>query len=154
MGHVRSVTDSNGTVVYTARYDAWGNLLAVTDNVPGGMPYRYVGALGVRWDAGTGLYYMRHRWYDPGLQQFMSVDPLRSNPDGYEYANDGPHREVDVSGLESFTPGVSVQIAPGLTVSRGTVQSAATPEYYVATVDPREAVGSTRDLRQSPRKHH
>ena len=62
LGHVRSVTDSNGTLVYTARYDAWGNMLAVTDNVPGGMPVRaYVGALGVRWDAPTGLYYMRHR---------------------------------------------------------------------------------------------
>ena len=68
LGHVSSVTDSNGTVVYTARYDAWGNVLAVTDNVPGGTPYRYVGAIGVRWDGDLGLHYMRHRWHDPGLQ--------------------------------------------------------------------------------------
>ena len=83
LGHVRSVTDSNGTVVYTAGYDAWGNLLAVTDNVPGGVPARYAGALGVRWDAATGLHYMQHHWYDPGLQQFSSTDPLKSGPDNH-----------------------------------------------------------------------
>ena len=33
-------------------------------------------------------------WYDPGLQQFMSVDPLKSNPDLYEYANDEPAQSV------------------------------------------------------------
>ena len=102
LGHVRSVTDNNGTVVYTARYDAWGNMLAVTDNVPGGMPARYVGALGVRWDGDLGVYYMRHRWYDPGLQQFMSADPLTSNADLYEYANDGPAASVDPTGLQPF----------------------------------------------------
>ena len=37
LGNVLSVTDSDGTVVYIARYDAWGNMLAVTENVPGGM---------------------------------------------------------------------------------------------------------------------
>ena len=98
VGHVRSVTDSNGTVVYTARYDAWGNVLAVTDNVPGGMPARYVGALGVRWDGDLGVYCMRHRWYDPQLQQFLSTDPLKSNADLYEYANDAPIAYSDSSG--------------------------------------------------------
>ena len=112
LGHVRSVTDTNGTVVYIARYDAWGDVLAVTDNVPGGVPYRYVGSLGVRWDAGTGLYYMRHRWYDPGVQQFMSVDPLRSNPDPYEYANDGPLTNVDPLGLRSDWPWVQFPTPP------------------------------------------
>ena len=29
-----------------------------------GVSQGFVGALGVRWDAGTGLYYMRNRWYD------------------------------------------------------------------------------------------
>ena len=38
-GQVRSVTDSDGTVVYTARYNAGGNVLAVTCNAPGGRPY-------------------------------------------------------------------------------------------------------------------
>ena len=100
VGHVRSVTDSNGTVVYTARYDAWGNVLAVTDNVPGGMPARYVGALGVRRDGDLGVYCMRHRWYDPQLQQFLSKDSLKSNADLYEYANDDPGRLIDPLGLK------------------------------------------------------
>ena len=105
LGHVRSVTDNNGTVVYTARYDAWGNMLAVTDNVPGGMPARYVGALGVRWDGDLGVYYMRHRWYDPGLQEFMSTDPLKSNADGYEYADDSPRKYADPFGLRTQVSG-------------------------------------------------
>ena len=100
LGHVRSVTGSNGTVLYTARYDAWGSMLAVTDNVPGGMLYRCVGALGVRWDGDLWLYCMRHRWYDPGLQQFMGVDPLKSNADLYEHANEGPDAFIDPSGTK------------------------------------------------------
>ena len=102
MGHVRSVTDSNGTVVYTARYDAWGNLLTVTDNVPGGMPYRYVGRIwGPKWDAATGLYYMRHRWYDPGAAAVHEHGSApKSNADLYEYANDEPTQSVtDPTGL-------------------------------------------------------
>lgn len=52
LGHVRAVTSSAGEVVFAASYDAWGNQLSVTDDVPdGGFMYRFMGRWGVRWDA-------------------------------------------------------------------------------------------------------
>ena len=134
LGHVRSVTGSSWTVVYTSRSDAWGNVLAVTDNVPGRMPARYVGGLGVRWDATTGLHYMRHRWYDPGLQQYMSVDPLRRNPDLYEYANDGLNRFVDPTGLKC-NPSKLISLATSLTrSSEVTSQCKDTQSHFTGSV--------------------
>jgi RHS repeat-associated protein len=98
---VRKVTDSSGTVVATYDFDAYGNALASTsDSVPnGGLQYRFVGGLGVRWDATTGLYYMRSRWYDPVLGRFMGRDPKRK-ANRYAYARSMPTRMIDPSGRD------------------------------------------------------
>jgi RHS repeat-associated protein len=77
LGCVRVVTDETGAVVARMDFDPWGNLLPASfDLVPGGMPYRFVGALGCRWDSATEHIYMRNRWYEPSLQRFVSRDPL------------------------------------------------------------------------------
>ena len=77
-GSVRMVTGTDGAARARFDHDAWGNPLPSTfDHVPGCMPYRFVGALGVRWDPDIGMHYMRHRWYDAGLGRFASRDPLR-----------------------------------------------------------------------------
>ena len=100
LGSVRMVTGPDGTVLARFDYDAWGNLLDSSyDDVPGGVSARYVGALGVRWDAMTGLYYMRHRWYDPGMGRFISRDPVH-DVNRYKYALCDPIRYTDPSGRE------------------------------------------------------
>jgi RHS repeat-associated protein len=101
LGHVRSITDAQGMEVFSATSDAWGNSLTVTDNVPGGMPYGYVGAYGVRWDASLGMYCMHHRWYNNEAQQFLSVDPLHDNTGPYKYACNTPNSRIDPFGLRS-----------------------------------------------------
>ncbi len=63
-------------------------------------PYRFVGALGCRTDAATGLIYMRERWYDSGLARFISRDPLRS-ANRYAYCKNSPVNRIDPSGLKS-----------------------------------------------------
>jgi RHS repeat-associated protein len=100
LGSVRLVTDTSGTVKASYQYDSYGNQLPSTsDSIPnGGLQYRFVGAFGVRWDAGTGLYYMRARWYDPTLQRFLSRDPVRSIH-RYMYAANSPSNYIDPSGL-------------------------------------------------------
>jgi RHS repeat-associated protein len=107
LGSVRMVTDSTGAVVMRLETDVWGGELSVTDNVPGGMPYRFVGALGVRWDPDTKLYYARARWYAPDLQRWISRDPLRSM-NGYRYGRNRPTDYVDFDGRQSvwiqYTP--------------------------------------------------
>ena len=102
-GNVRTVTGDGGNVVANYDFDAWGNPLPSTnDGVPnGGLAYRFVGALGVRYDDVTGMYDMRQRWYDPMLQRFLSRDPLRT-VNRYWYAWNNPVRFVDPSGLKIY----------------------------------------------------
>jgi RHS repeat-associated protein len=106
LGYVRKVTDPTGTVVATYDFDAWGNQLASTsDSIPnGGLQYRFVGCLGVRWDSAIGLYYIRQRWYAPDLGRFISRDLLRS-ANAYSYVSNSPTNLVDVSGSSALQPG-------------------------------------------------
>ena len=82
LGSVRLVTDSTGAVVARFDFGSWGETLSSSfDIVPnGGMPYRFVGTLGVRWDADLGLNYMRNRWYDASIGAFLSRDPYEKLP--------------------------------------------------------------------------
>ncbi len=83
---------------------AWGETLpGGFDNVPGGMPYAFVGALGVRTDADSGMLYMRQRWYDPLLQRFISRDQLHSQ-NRYDYAAASPTVLVDINGRQPILP--------------------------------------------------
>ncbi len=91
-----------GEVVFRRDYGAWGETLpGGFDNVPGGMPYAFVGGLGVRTDADTGMAYMRQRWYDPHLQRFISRDPigLEGGVNLYSYVGGNPVAWVDPMGL-------------------------------------------------------
>ena len=95
-------------------YGAWGETLpGGFDSVPGGMPYSFVGALGVRTDVDTGLLWMRQRWYDPTLQRFISRDQLHSK-NRYDYAGGSPTVFVDVTGLEPTTPTGGEHIGGGI----------------------------------------
>jgi RHS repeat-associated protein len=79
--------------------DPWGNLLPSSyDDVPGGMPDRFVGSLGVRYDGATGLHYMRQRWYDAGLGRFVSRDPI-ARSSVYAYVGNAPTVYLDPLGL-------------------------------------------------------
>ena len=55
---------------------------------------------------GTGLNYYRARYYHPGLQRFISEDPLGvagSDPNLYAYVANNPVRYVDPLGLDKQT---------------------------------------------------
>jgi RHS repeat-associated protein len=103
LGSVRLVTDDNGDVIARLEHSAFGSQLASSDdNVPGGLPYGFVGSLGVRFDSVTGLHYMRARWYDPTLGRFISKDPigLAGGINRYCYAANNPTRYADPFGLK------------------------------------------------------
>ncbi|WSJ43475.1 RHS repeat-associated core domain-containing protein [Streptomyces sp. NBC_01317] len=62
------------------------------------------GFLGKPTDRTTGLTHIGAREYDPGIGQFISVDPILdgNNPlslNGYSYANNSPVTPSDPSGL-------------------------------------------------------
>jgi RHS repeat-associated protein len=105
LGNIRLLTDDQGQVAATYDYDAFGNLSTSQGSVPN--PFTFTGR---EWDASTGLYYYRARYYDPGLGQFLSPDPLPATLDEpleqnpYLYVRNQPLRFVDPLGLAGDRP--------------------------------------------------
>lgn len=70
-GNIVAVTDSSGATQRSYQYDSFGRVVSVTGNVTN--PFAFAGR---EWDAETGLYYFRARYYDPETGTFLSQDPL------------------------------------------------------------------------------
>jgi RHS repeat-associated protein len=68
-GSTRQLLDGAGVVTDTFAYDGFGNLVARTGTTPNQYLYR-----GEALDAGTGMYYLRARWYRPGVGRFLTID--------------------------------------------------------------------------------
>lgn len=104
LGNCRMITDSEGEVVARYEYLAFGSAFSVSeDSAVAGFPMRFVGSLGIRFDALSGLHYMRNRWYSPKIQRFLSKDPigLEGGSNLYAYVHSDPVDFVDPSGLQS-----------------------------------------------------
>ncbi len=101
-GHadVVAMVDSNGNVINYYDYDIYGNIKEASES---GIenPIRYAGQY---YDDESDLYYLRARYYDPGLMRFISEDtnrgdlgdPLSLNL--YTYCQGNPVRYYDPSG--------------------------------------------------------
>ncbi|MCX5658034.1 MAG: hypothetical protein NTZ48_07465, partial [Candidatus Omnitrophica bacterium] len=100
IGTIETVTDANGNVEATYEMDAYGNLINSTGTLDN--DFRFVGAYGVRYDATTGLYYMRARWYDAEAGRFVSRDPLETGENSYAYAYNNAHSYIDPLGLKPY----------------------------------------------------
>jgi RHS repeat-associated protein len=96
-GSTVALTDAAGSVVQRYAYDAFGNMTAGSGGpVPNTITYT-----GREWDAASGLYYYRARWYDPTTGRFLSEDPAPStNP--YPYVHDDPVNSADPSGAQDL----------------------------------------------------
>ena len=81
-GNVIGLADKNGNLAAKYTYDAWGNILSVTDGQgndvsgnPGHIanvnPLRY---RGYYFDQETGFYYLHTRYYDPKVGRFINAD--------------------------------------------------------------------------------
>jgi RHS repeat-associated protein len=98
-GSVRFLTDPSGAVTDTYTYDAFGTLTSVT----GGTPNEYLYA-GERYDAETGMYYLRARYMQPATGRFWTQDTYEGSPfdpqslHKYIYTNNSPVNGADPSG--------------------------------------------------------
>ena len=75
-GDVIRIVDENGTTKAEYTYDAWGNVIASTGTDSG------IGAVnpllyrGYYYDSELGMYYLRSRYYDPGVKRFINADSV------------------------------------------------------------------------------
>lgn len=97
LGSTLALTDGTGTVQTRYTYDPFGQTTASGQS--SGNPIQYTG----RENDNTGLYYYRARYYHPGLQRFISEDPigLAGGINSYTYVLNNPLRYIDPLGLET-----------------------------------------------------
>jgi RHS repeat-associated protein len=76
LGTPQELTDYSGEIVWSAQYDAYGKVSAITlageDYLD--QPLRFQGQY---FDAESGLHYNRHRYYDPRLGRYLTPDPIK-----------------------------------------------------------------------------
>jgi RHS repeat-associated protein len=96
LGSVVKVTNATGGVVTTYRYDSYGT--PEIGSSQSGVQYT-----GREWDAETGLFYYRARYYDPKIGRFISEDPIDfdgGDNNFYAYVANNPINFKDPTGLQ------------------------------------------------------
>lgn len=93
-GDVVQLTNTAGTVTKNYTYDAFG--VEKSASASDTNPFRYCGE---QYDGETGNYYLRARYYAPGVGRFIQEDPAMDGLNWYVYCAGNPIRFVDPSGL-------------------------------------------------------
>lgn len=95
-GSTTAITDEQGNTTDRIYYDVHGSVINRTGTT--NTPFLYVGQYGVETDD-NGLYYMRARYYNPTIQRFVNVDPIRDGLNWYGYVEGNPVLYIDSLGL-------------------------------------------------------
>ncbi len=106
LGSTLALVDGTGTIQATYTYDPFG--ATTVTGPPGANTLSYTG----REDDGTGLKYYRARYYHPGLQRFISEDPigfLGGDSNLYAYTANRPVSDRDPTGLCADPGGVGLR---------------------------------------------
>ena len=109
LGSIIALADSAGTVQTEYTYEPFGT--AIASGIANSNPLRFTG----REDDATNLYYYRARYYNPGLQRFISEDPLEfmgGDFNLYNYTGNNPVNSTDPFGL--FTGSLGLGSVIGL----------------------------------------
>ena len=115
LGSTEALTDASGTITSSTSYDSFGNAIpkqaagSAASGAGNAAPnvatsYRYTGR---EYDADTGLYYYRNRWYDPEIGRFISEDPIGfagGDVNLYGYVGNNPHGYIDPFGFWRCAP--------------------------------------------------
>jgi RHS repeat-associated protein len=96
LGSVMALIDGTGAVVNRYKYSAFGELQLAQESVSNSRRFG-----GREFDAETGLYFNRSRYYDPHTGRFVSEDPigLDGGTNLYRYSANDPINSSDPSGL-------------------------------------------------------
>ncbi|EAM3331545.1 hypothetical protein E2V02_22450 [Salmonella enterica] len=93
-----ALIDINGHIAWSAESDEWGNVLR-EDNQHN--LQQLIRLPGQQWDKESGLYYNRHRYYDPAQGRYITQDPigLDGGLNSYSYVKNNPVNWIDPLGL-------------------------------------------------------
>ncbi|MCP4288363.1 MAG: RHS repeat-associated core domain-containing protein, partial [Gammaproteobacteria bacterium] len=120
LGSTRALSDASGTMTDTYRYDAYGMLLNSTGTRVN--PYLYRGE---QYDSDLSAYYLRSRYYQPGIGRFLTTDPeegFMTDPitrHRYVYGNSEPVNYIDPSGSTSIMDMLATKVIIGNLVTAG-----------------------------------
>jgi RHS repeat-associated protein len=109
IGTPQKITTSNGTLVWSAKYNSFGNITSDVGTINN--PLRFPGQY---YDEETGMHYNNNRDYDPSLGRYIQTDPL-GLPGGintYSYAEQNPIVNSDPFGLETCGSGWNEPLVP------------------------------------------
>jgi len=104
LGSVLALSDTNGNICESYRYDAWGRTTvydvggnALSKSAMGNR----IAFQGREYSWATGLYYFRARWYDPVTGRWLSPDPIGINGglNQYVFCANNPVNFTDPLGL-------------------------------------------------------
>ncbi len=95
-GSVTGLADASGSLAATYSSDAFG--VPTSAPPPVTNPFTYTGR---EYDAKSGLYYNRARYYEPTTGSFISQDPIKSGH-RYSYAGGDPVDFTDPGGAQSI----------------------------------------------------
>ena len=105
LGTPQELTTANGSIAWSAKYKAYGNL-ALQEQIHGiEQPLRFQGQYH---DLETGLYYNRNRYYSPDTGRYITLDPIKlaGGLNSYHYCTN-PTGWIDPLGLSDECPGVN-----------------------------------------------
>ncbi|EKT7570218.1 RHS repeat protein, partial [Salmonella enterica] len=102
----------DGKIEWAAEYDAWGNVLR--ENNPHNMK-QFIRLPGQQCDEETGLYYNRHRYYDPLQGRYITQDPIggAGGWNLYQYPLN-PVSKIDPLGLSAWSDAKSGACTEGI----------------------------------------
>lgn len=129
-GDIVGIYNGAGQLRAHYEYDAWGNVLSVTDQNGNAItssthignlnPFRY---RGYYLDTETGLYYLMSRYYDPVTHRFVNADGyFQSGGDVLDcnmsaYCRNNPVKYLDIYGTKVYTIGISGLLCIGFAFS-------------------------------------
>ena len=107
LGTPKELLNEKGDLLWKSRHKLWGEVIEISqwvkpENRGNTCDLRFQGQIE---DQETGMFYNRHRYYDPDEGQYISPDPigLAGGPNHYAYTKNTV-RWIDPLGLSSFDP--------------------------------------------------
>lgn len=115
LGTPQALISQSGNVEWQAELDPWGNVVRERNS---GEMYQPIRMQGQHYDDESGLFYNRHRYYDPETGRYVTQDPIGLVGGGNSYIYPlSPLQSVDPQGLFA----ILIPFIPEIAISAGAI---------------------------------